>query len=268
MRTYYDPTNDRLVFEGQPATKDFWDHQWQTKKFREIVLAGFSDRFVVPLTKKFLLPEQATRILEGGCGRGQRVYALAKSGYDAYGIDYAKKTVELINKHFPELKVTVGDVRKIPFPDQYFDGYWSIGVIEHFFDGYGDILSEMKRVIKKGGYLFLIFPYISPLRQLKIRLGRYPLLPQTFQEQHLYQFAFNDRQVAEKVASSGFKLRYRLPYEGFKGLKDEVALLRPMLQKIYDRPTGINRIITYALSKLFAPLASHTILLVFEKTAR
>ena len=38
-----------------------------------------------------------------------------KNNYDSYGIDYANKTVKLINKNFPDLNVKYGDVENIPF---------------------------------------------------------------------------------------------------------------------------------------------------------
>jgi len=267
MDKLYDATNDRLVFVDEPATKEYWDRHWKTKKFRESVLVGGTDHFVSPITKKFLPPYQSTKLLEGGCGRGNYVYSLARSGYDVYGIDYAKETVRLVNRHFPELKITAGDVRKIPFPDKYFDGYWSLGVIEHFFDGYDQILAEMERVIKPGGYLFLVFPYISPLRRLKIIFNRYLLFqPSQFSSHRFYQFVFNDRLVVQQVAASGFRLRYRRPYDGFKGFKDEVGFLKSFLQRIYDRQNAINRLVGYTMSKLFAPFASHVVLLVFERT--
>ena len=43
--------------------------------------------------------------------------------------------------------------------------------IEHFIDGYDAILSEMYRVIKEGGYLFLTVPSMSIIRKVKAALG-------------------------------------------------------------------------------------------------
>ena len=41
-----------------------------------------------------------------------------------------------------------------------------LGVIEHFYDGYEDVLDEIYRVIKDRGYLFLVF-LICLFRKLK-----------------------------------------------------------------------------------------------------
>ena len=60
-----------------------------------------------------------------------------------------RKKMELkkIKLHWPQLDVSYGDVRALEFEDDSFDGYWSLGVIEHFPDGYEDIGQEMTRVI-------------------------------------------------------------------------------------------------------------------------
>jgi len=49
-------------------------------------------------------------------------------------------------------------------------------VIEHFWEGYNEILKEAKRVLKPKGYLFLTFPYMSPLRKFRANLGLYRIL--------------------------------------------------------------------------------------------
>ena len=103
-------------------------------------------------------------MLQGGCGLGDKVHSLDKVGFEAYGIDFAPNVVSMINENWPHLDVRQGDVRKLPFEDDFFDGYWSFGVIEHFFIGFDEILEEMARVIKPGGYLFLD-QYLPDLRE-------------------------------------------------------------------------------------------------------
>jgi len=42
----------------------------------------------------------------------------------------------------------------LKFPNNFFDGYWTLGVIEHFWEGYNQIIEEAKRVIKPGDIYF------------------------------------------------------------------------------------------------------------------
>ncbi len=167
--------------------------------------------------------------------------------------------VERINKEFPELKVYLGDVRKLSFSDNEFDGYWSLGVIEHFYDGYGEILSEMSRVIKPGGKLFLVFPAFSPYRRLKAALGLYPkFLESESNKSNFYQFALSWRTVASDLENLGFELEYRRYTNGFKAVKEE-SVLAP-LAKLPKISRVIKRLIN-PLSFFFG----HTVLLVLKK---
>ena len=104
---------------------------------------------------------------------GHQVHALNCQGYKARGIDFAEKTVHRVKEAVPELDIRVGDVRNLPIETNGLDGYVSIGVIEHFWEGYEAILSEMARTLKTKGFLFLDFPYMSPLRRFKVRQGKY-----------------------------------------------------------------------------------------------
>lgn len=262
---YYDKKNRRLVYIEEKASPEFWDRQWEDEKLKKSILAGSKDRFVSPITKRYLKP--GAKILEGGCGKGQFVYSLHTRGYDTYGVDFAEKTVKKVHTLVPELKIQYGDVRKLNFPNNTFDGYWSLGVIEHFFEGFDPIAKEMFRVLKPGGYLFLTFPSMSPLRRLKAKLNYYP----TFNEQHFdresfYQFALSPEKVIPLFESIGFKLIERKFYEGFKGLKDESGPIKPFLQSIYNSKSFFAQGICYVVSHIFAPIAGHGAILILRKT--
>jgi len=68
--------------------------------------------------------------------------------------------------------VKVGDIRKLNFPDGYFDAYYSGGVIEHFEDGIAPQLGEAHRVLKEGGYFFVTVPHMNLCRMLAGALFR------------------------------------------------------------------------------------------------
>ncbi len=264
---YFDTAGNRLVFMEEEASPKYWDRQWDVENFEKTVKDGIHNRLITKTTLRFIHPTSSKKILEGGCGNGQFVYAFHTLGYDSYGVDYAQKTIDKIQNLFPELKVRIGDVRHLDFPDAYFDGYWSIGVIEHFFDGYESILNEIQRVIKPGGFLFITFPYLSPLRKIKIKLGCYPIFNKWIAKQStFYQFALEHHQIIRQIEKHHFALIQKTPYAGTKGLKDEISLLRPLLQKIYDSKNVLLKIVSYGISILFSPFSSHSILLVFQNT--
>ncbi len=262
---FFDRKRNRLVYIEKKATPEFWDTQWQDEKLKTTILRGATERFIFPTTKKYL--PLGSKILEGGCGKGQFVHSLQSRGYNAHGIDFASETVTKINSLLPELHITYGDVRHIDCPDAFYDGYWSLGVIEHFYEGYESILTEMSRVIRSGGYLFLTFPHMSLLRKIKVFLKLYPLFNEKEQAlENFYQFALDRNLVIKDLEDNGFELVKKKGFEGFKGLKDELpGPLKNILQKVYNNHSLPSQIFGYALSHLFAPFAGHSNLLVLRK---
>ncbi len=264
MKRYYDKYKKRLVYIGEASTKSFWDKHWKSEEFEKLIKAK-SNRFIVKNTQKYL--PTGSKILEGGCGRGDKIYVLANMGYDVYGVDWAEITVGFINKYAPELKVTCQDVRSLSFYSNFFDGYWSLGVIEHFYEGYETVLQEAYRVIKKNGLLFLTFPSMSILRRIKAKMGSYI----TYNEneaviRNFYQFVLDEKEVIRKLSEIGFKLLKKGRYDGVKGLKDEITVLKPIFQRLYDSSNFFSRGIKYLLNCLINPLTGHMSFLILKKT--
>jgi len=206
-------------------------------------------------------------ILEGGCGNALQVAALVNNGYQCIGVDYAPRTVRIINEAIPELSVRLGDVRHLDFEDARFAGYLSLGVIEHFWEGYEAMGLEMARVIKPLGYLFLAFPYMSPLRKLKSHFGLYPMWQPRQNPPNFYQFALDHKLVTQGFLKWGFNLIEAIPMLGLRATKDEIKVLKPFLQKLYDyRGSSILiRALKLSLSKIFTQFSGHICLLVLRK---
>ena len=262
---YYDPKNNRLIYLVQKADSTFWDQRWKTKDIRAEITGKKYDFLVLPATGKYLAP--GSKILEGGCGHGTFVYSLNKAGYDCIGVDFARETIKRIKKALPVLNVRYGDLRNLNFPDNHFDGYWSIGVIEHFWKGYGQILKEMKRVVKPNGYLFLTFPYMSPLRNLKSKMGAYPPANFNHEPADFYQFALDSKNVIKSVENHGFKLIGKKPFDGFRGLQSELKFLNFLLKPIDILSNNhiLGQALRFLIARTVQPFAAHSILLVFRK---
>ena len=260
---FYDPINKRLIYIGSHPSDDFWDTHWAKQDFYS-VLENQHNSLVVKESKRFI--QQGAKILEGGCGIGQNVNALKKCGYDAFGIDFAPKTVALANDYAPDLKILEGDVRDLPFEDNSFDAYWSLGVIEHFYDGYKKIQSEMNRVIKPGGFLFLTVPSMSLLRRIKAKLDYYPIWEEDDTlKSNFYQFAIDVENIKIDFEKNGFVLLKHKPIDGFKGFKDEVFFMRKTLQKIYSSNLILFKILRRASGVLLSPFSNHISLYIFKR---
>jgi SAM-dependent methyltransferase len=84
-------------------------------------------------------------VLEVGSGRGY----LQDVAEDYTGLDISPTAGRFYHKKF-----VVASATAMPFPDDSFDGAWSIWVLEHV-PGPEHALREMRRVVRDGGVIFL-----------------------------------------------------------------------------------------------------------------
>jgi len=269
---YFYPKQKSLIFIQEKASPDFWDRHWQADPLADFgLLNPKAKNLFVEITAKYLKKEDGF-LLEGGCGNGKIVLALKNKGFQVIGIDFAKETILKAKEAMPQGDFRLGDVRELAFENNFFAGYLSLGVIEHFFEGYSKIAREAQRVIKPKGYLFLSFPYLSLLRKIKVKLGFYHPWQNDFAPNDFYQFALNKNKVINDFNALGFKKIKTIPFNGLKGFKEEIGLL-PQKKKSENHlksgaKTGDSKIIFYLkrfLDFIFKPFASHGVLLVLQK---
>lgn len=262
---YWWPERKKLIFLDEKATPDFWDRQWQSDNWQREITSFRKRRYWRGLIKKFI-PDYDSTILEGGCGDGHLVDAMKFWGYSAIGIDFASKTVKKIKESMPDLDVRYGDVRSLEFPDNFFDGYFSMGVIEHFWEGYNDILKEMKRVLKVGGYAFVAFPCISRLDRVKIFFSGYKKFTDVGMPDNFYQFGLDISTVRRDFARAGFECLSIWRLDGWNGL----IRLWPAVKRVYGALKRLSKksrgieLFKRGMGFLMAPLCGHCVLLVFR----
>lgn len=261
----YDPTNHRLLYFDGEANEQFWDEKWEATA--EATFANPPRHGATIRTTRRYLPSGA-RVLEGGCGLGDVVNALHHAGYAVDGVDFAPKVVQAINAHWPHLKVIEGDVRRLPCADGTYDGYWSFGVIEHFFDGYDAIAQEMHRVLRPGGYLFLSFPAFNTFRQSRAAAGKYSQLSQDPQPMaDFYQFALDPAGVRSKFERLGFELVEHRGMCALLGLAEDWPLASAT-QRLLDRVSlRVGAGASLLLDQVIGRYAGHSCLLILRKAS-
>lgn len=100
-------------------------------------------------------------VLDAGCGGGQILVDAMSLGWDAYGIDYSERMVfhakKKLREHgYPEERACVGSIDDLSaFGGDSFDAVVSLGVLEYIPPKTEKkVFSEVKRVLKPGGYFF------------------------------------------------------------------------------------------------------------------
>lgn len=98
-------------------------------------------------------------VLDAGCGEGYYPFGLISESIDLYGIDISKDALIYASKRGRFMKTAVASVYSMPVADQSCDGVISV------FSPLAPM--EFKRVLKPGGYLFIVYPETKHLWDLK-----------------------------------------------------------------------------------------------------
>ena len=137
---------DYYTHEEQPALaskKNFFDHFFVFLHF--LILGRRLKKYVC----MYLDKEKPGRLLEVGCGNGDRLRHMRSLGWDAIGIEIDPAAQRLAEKK-SGCKVYSEDLETIQFQDHSFDAVIMSHVIEHVDDPVG-LLKECLRILKPGG---------------------------------------------------------------------------------------------------------------------
>ena len=119
------------------------------------------------LTQTLGTPSLTQQILEAGCGTASYGIILAHMGFQVCALDYSReilqKAVQIKKKAgslFGEAAIFLlqGNILSLPFPNQSFDLVFNQSVLEYFpkTEERRDVLNEMVRVTRKGGFVGVI----------------------------------------------------------------------------------------------------------------
>jgi SAM-dependent methyltransferase len=167
-------------------------------------------------------------VLDAGSGNGSLLVALARRGYRVEGVDLSPASVAYSRRWIQRLglagraAVRVGDVARLPYSDECFDGLVSGEVLEHLPDDQ-KALGEAYRVLRPGGVCVVTVPLgraLGPLDRWAGHQRRYDceglrelferagfqierLHPWGFPFMALYQWLVHEPLLARKAARSG-----------------------------------------------------------------
>ncbi len=159
-------------------------------------------------------------VCDAGCGPSGHITGyIFNKGIDIIGIDISEKCVEIAQKINPLIKFERGDISRLGYDDNYFDGiisYYSIIYTPKKF--IPSILNEFKRILKPGGYLLLVVKEGSEEGFQNELIGI---------EAEIYFTLFNKYEILKYAFECGFeieKFTVRKPYE-FEIKNDRIYLI-------------------------------------------
>lgn len=138
------------------AWDDEWENVFQTQEWGKYPPECLIRFIAGNYCKK---DRKTVKILEIGCGTGTNLWYMAREGFDVYGIEGSKTAVErakkLIESEGLHANIVQGDIVSLPFQKEYFQAVIDGDCL--YCNSVKDTniaLSEVKRVLKKGGLFF------------------------------------------------------------------------------------------------------------------
>jgi len=145
------------------SIKDTWIDWYKDRRIEESL----------PPLVNFLLDAKVRRVLDFGTGTGRHTVYLAKIGFEVYGFDWSEAAItitkEELFKQGLSANLMIWDMSELPLPydDGFFDAVITIKVLHHtYLDKIKRIASEIARITRNGGYLYVELPtYGEVMRQ-------------------------------------------------------------------------------------------------------
>ena len=156
--------------------------------------------------------KHATKIFDLGCGSGHLLVALAKHGYNVYGIDVSEASIVEAKKDLSPFaksdQVQNGDVLDYNPPTK-FDIIVMDNVIEHLVpDETSDILAKCYEMLDEGGYLVVLTPHsFSGPHDISKHFLPFGSKAEGF---HLKEFSFTD--MNQFLRHAGFEEVWGFPF--------------------------------------------------------
>jgi tellurite methyltransferase len=127
------------------------------------------------------------RVLDAGCGEGRNLVYLLRAGYDVFGADADRASIERLRRmasrlapHLAADNFRVEPVEQMTFPDSFADVVLSSAVLHFAHDdaGFSAMLRGTWRVLKPGGMLVCrLASSIGIEQHVRVLSGRRCLLP-------------------------------------------------------------------------------------------
>lgn len=182
--------------------------------------------------------------LDAGCNGGFIVFNLVgRRTKKMYGIDMSPGFIRNNIKYAKNNRLTnkvdfkVGDIHKLPYKDNFFDFIICSEVIEHV-QNPDAVVSEFKRVLKKGGIVLVTTPNILNPAELIHNLKHFIMwLIKKEEVTHIQHFTFSRLKKTfkqfkvQKLEGVGFGAAF-LPFNNFPYLKKLDYYLGKIMQPI------------------------------------
>lgn len=168
-------------------------------------------------------------------------YILSKNSFVTKTDIYEKEKVFI--KEYEKLSFQIQNATNFTYKDNQFDFVYSISVIEHIYNNYLTAITEMIRVVKENGYIYLTFPVSKKYNEEWLDTNIYSNQKKN-KDKTFFQYLFDEKifreiidnlQNVEIILCSIYwekgnglynryisKIRYKLPFFFLNFIKDSI----------------------------------------------
>lgn len=204
------------LINRQRTNPKIWDYSYLLLKNNLSVFQSFRD---------LIIRENKTKILDVGCGFKPWAELFDRQIVEYIGIDFDEST---------SLADFTDSADKLSFKDNEFDGLIYSEVIEHI-SNLPEALKEMRRVIKKGGLVFISSPFVFPQHGIPYdfqRLTRF-YYENIFKNDEIILIKESNSSLTTSITSFNLFIESS-PFQIFMGIKHLIYTINNLVSIIFD----------------------------------
>lgn len=171
------------------------------------------------------------KVLEAMSGSGETTAYLLARGSQVTGLDISTQGINLFRKRWPKCDSICRSILDSGLPDNSYDCIVSIGGLHHLQPNAGKAVSEIHRILKKGGRFCFSDPHT----------GSMPDMVRRFWYRHDHFFADNEASVHLEALKEEFATRFRFIKEVYMG---NIAYLLVFNSMIFRIPLRLKPLFT------------------------
>ena len=178
------------------------------------IIVQFIARFLKKRQRydKYMIRQDARRVLDLGCGNGGQSIYLARMGYEVYGIDVSEEAIKLARDYASQEQLDVTFLtqgcEQLSFEPDFFDAVICHGVLDHVpMETAIDSVQEIQRVLRPGGLSLVSLASVrSSLFGEGLSSGQNTYVLEHGPEKGQIQHYFNEEEIRILLPAAQFRL--------------------------------------------------------------
>jgi SAM-dependent methyltransferase len=238
---------DRIAQEYEAHYNDACSQEYRIKFQYETVFSG------VDLAGK--------RVLEAMCGGGHTTQYLLSRGAAVTGLDISPREIDSFRQQWPDCEAICVSALDSGLENDSFDCVVVSGGLHHVHPHLSQVVREIHRILKPGGYFCFIEPHAGSL----------PDVARKFWYKHDSLFADNEAAIDVEALKSEFASSFSFNFETYLGNVGHLLVLNSMVFRI---PLSLKPLYTpliikmeSVLNKVLGPSFSCNVVAQWQKKA-